>query len=205
MVLHWLWLSGPCARARPQRSLFLVGVCIRPALSPLRDTRLGFLPWCVCKTNILSTTSQVNRTLGHAQGPSHRSVPCSSQRLGWDWLLLFVITDADLQIGKLMWGDSGLYYCIITTPDDLEGKHEDSVELLVLGKSRPSATSASWTAGMCLLPVLPRARQQDACNLHLLRADSPAVQGLSSCLSGSCFLRATGLSLAMPRTCPLLS
>ncbi|XP_073903689.1 immunoglobulin-like domain-containing receptor 2 isoform X3 [Castor canadensis] len=40
--------------------------------------------------------------------------------------------DADLQIGKLMWGDSGLYYCIITTPDDLEGKNEDSVELLVL-------------------------------------------------------------------------
>lgn len=45
-----------------------------------------------------------------------------------------MITDADLQIGKLMWGDSGLYYCIVTTPDDLEGKNEDSVELLVLGK-----------------------------------------------------------------------
>lgn len=43
-----------------------------------------------------------------------------------------IVHDADLQIGKLMWGDSGLYYCIITTPDDLEGKHEDSVELLVL-------------------------------------------------------------------------
>ncbi|XP_073903691.1 immunoglobulin-like domain-containing receptor 2 isoform X5 [Castor canadensis] len=43
--------------------------------------------------------------------------------------------DADLQIGKLMWGDSGLYYCIITTPDDLEGKNEDSVELLVLGRT----------------------------------------------------------------------
>ncbi|KAK7806964.1 hypothetical protein U0070_009457 [Myodes glareolus] len=45
-----------------------------------------------------------------------------------------IVHDADLQIGKLMWGDSGLYYCIITTPDDLEGKNEDSVELLVLGK-----------------------------------------------------------------------
>ncbi|XP_032469987.1 immunoglobulin-like domain-containing receptor 2 isoform X2 [Phocoena sinus] len=43
-----------------------------------------------------------------------------------------IVHDADLQIGKLMWGDSGLYYCIITTPDDLEGKNEDSVELLVL-------------------------------------------------------------------------
>ncbi|XP_032319707.1 immunoglobulin-like domain-containing receptor 2 isoform X3 [Camelus ferus] len=43
-----------------------------------------------------------------------------------------IVHDADLQIGKLMWGDSGLYYCVITTPDDLEGKNEDSVELLVL-------------------------------------------------------------------------
>ncbi|KAM8817390.1 immunoglobulin-like domain-containing receptor 2 isoform 2-T2 [Rhynchonycteris naso] len=43
-----------------------------------------------------------------------------------------IVHDADLQIGKLMWGDSGLYYCIVTTPDDLEGKNEDSVELLVL-------------------------------------------------------------------------
>nr|XP_028705886.1 immunoglobulin-like domain-containing receptor 2 isoform X5 [Macaca mulatta] len=46
-----------------------------------------------------------------------------------------IVHDADLQIGKLMWGDSGLYYCIITTPDDLEGKNEDSVELLVLGRT----------------------------------------------------------------------
>lgn len=47
---------------------------------------------------------------------------------------LFWLSDADLQIGKLMWGDSGLYYCIIITPDDVEGKSEESVELLVLGK-----------------------------------------------------------------------
>uniref|UniRef100_A0A8C5W2L6 Immunoglobulin like domain containing receptor 2 n=1 Tax=Microcebus murinus TaxID=30608 RepID=A0A8C5W2L6_MICMU len=46
-----------------------------------------------------------------------------------------IVHDADLQIGKLMWGDSGLYYCIITTPDDLEGKNEDFVELLVLGRT----------------------------------------------------------------------
>lgn len=45
-----------------------------------------------------------------------------------------------------MWGDSGLYYCIITTPDDLEGKNEDSVELLVLGKCRPSAACRSRPA-----------------------------------------------------------
>ncbi|XP_028936788.1 immunoglobulin-like domain-containing receptor 2 isoform X3 [Ornithorhynchus anatinus] len=46
-----------------------------------------------------------------------------------------IVHDADLQIGKLMWGDSGLYYCIIITPDDVEGKNEDAVELLVLGRT----------------------------------------------------------------------
>ncbi|XP_054976728.1 immunoglobulin-like domain-containing receptor 2 isoform X1 [Sorex araneus] len=46
-----------------------------------------------------------------------------------------IVHDADLQISKLLWGDSGLYYCIVTTPDDLEGKNEDSVELLVLGRT----------------------------------------------------------------------
>ncbi|XP_077672414.1 immunoglobulin-like domain-containing receptor 2 [Eretmochelys imbricata] len=46
-----------------------------------------------------------------------------------------IVHDADLRIGKLMWGDSGLYYCLIITPDDLEGKNEESVELLVLGRT----------------------------------------------------------------------
>lgn len=54
-----------------------------------------------------------------------------------------MISDADLQIGKLAWGDSGLYYCVITTPDDLEGKNEDSVELLVLGKRQPPACAST--------------------------------------------------------------
>lgn len=48
--------------------------------------------------------------------------------------LLYCFADADLHIGKLMWGDSGLYYCLIITPDDVEGKTEESVELLVLGE-----------------------------------------------------------------------
>uniref|UniRef100_A0A8B9WUM0 Immunoglobulin like domain containing receptor 2 n=1 Tax=Bos mutus grunniens TaxID=30521 RepID=A0A8B9WUM0_BOSMU len=53
-----------------------------------------------------------------------------------------IVHDADLQIGKLMWGDSGLYYCIITTPDDLEGKNEDSVEVLVLDNNTISELSS---------------------------------------------------------------
>uniref|UniRef100_A0A7M4EWS0 Immunoglobulin like domain containing receptor 2 n=1 Tax=Crocodylus porosus TaxID=8502 RepID=A0A7M4EWS0_CROPO len=46
-----------------------------------------------------------------------------------------IVHDADLQIGKLMWGDSGLYYCLIITPDDVEGNNEGLVELLVLGRT----------------------------------------------------------------------
>ncbi|KAM6446716.1 immunoglobulin-like domain-containing receptor 2 isoform 2-T2 [Liasis olivaceus] len=46
-----------------------------------------------------------------------------------------ILHDADLRIGKLMWGDSGLYYCLVITPDDVEGKNEESVELLVLGRT----------------------------------------------------------------------
>lgn len=63
-----------------------------------------------------------------------------------------------------MWGDSGLYYCIITTPDDLEGKNEDSVELLVLGEWRREHLSR-W-----LVPLLgPRPCTQPL-SLHSDRA-----------------------------------
>ncbi|XP_075449712.1 immunoglobulin-like domain-containing receptor 2 isoform X9 [Ascaphus truei] len=43
-----------------------------------------------------------------------------------------IVHDADLQFGKLQWGDSGLYYCLVVASDDLEGKNEDRVELLVM-------------------------------------------------------------------------
>ncbi|XP_075449707.1 immunoglobulin-like domain-containing receptor 2 isoform X4 [Ascaphus truei] len=46
-----------------------------------------------------------------------------------------IVHDADLQFGKLQWGDSGLYYCLVVASDDLEGKNEDRVELLVMGKT----------------------------------------------------------------------
>uniref|UniRef100_A0A8C9V1S4 Immunoglobulin-like domain containing receptor 2 n=1 Tax=Scleropages formosus TaxID=113540 RepID=A0A8C9V1S4_SCLFO len=45
-----------------------------------------------------------------------------------------IINKADLRIGELQWGDSGVYFCKVVIPDDLEGKNEDQVELLVLGK-----------------------------------------------------------------------
>ncbi|KAK7154343.1 hypothetical protein R3I94_007627 [Phoxinus phoxinus] len=42
-----------------------------------------------------------------------------------------IINKADLHIGQLQWGDSGVYFCKVTISDDLEGKNEGQVELLV--------------------------------------------------------------------------
>lgn len=44
------------------------------------------------------------------------------------------LTEADLRIGELQWGDSGVYFCKVVIADDLEGKNEAQLELLVLGK-----------------------------------------------------------------------
>uniref|UniRef100_A0A3B3W2D9 Si:zfos-1011f11.2 n=1 Tax=Poecilia latipinna TaxID=48699 RepID=A0A3B3W2D9_9TELE len=44
-----------------------------------------------------------------------------------------IINTADLRIGEVQWGDSGVYFCQVTIADDIEGQNEASVELLVLG------------------------------------------------------------------------
>ncbi|XP_078265160.1 immunoglobulin-like domain-containing receptor 2 isoform X4 [Rhinoraja longicauda] len=46
-----------------------------------------------------------------------------------------IINNADLQIGRLHWGDSGAYYCSVITSDDIVGNSEERMELLVLGRS----------------------------------------------------------------------
>lgn len=46
----------------------------------------------------------------------------------------FCPSEADLRIGEVQWGDSGVYMCKVVISDDLEGQNEASVELLVLGK-----------------------------------------------------------------------
>lgn len=48
--------------------------------------------------------------------------------------VLFSHAEADLRIGEVQWGDSGVYICKVVIADDLEGQNEASVELLVLGK-----------------------------------------------------------------------
>ncbi|XP_033002681.1 immunoglobulin-like domain-containing receptor 2 isoform X6 [Lacerta agilis] len=63
-----------------------------------------------------------------------------------------ILHDADLHIGKLMWGDSGLYYCLIITPDDVEGKTEESVELLVLVYEAGKAAKAGYPSTVTSIP-----------------------------------------------------
>ncbi|XP_022064001.2 immunoglobulin-like domain-containing receptor 2 isoform X4 [Acanthochromis polyacanthus] len=46
-----------------------------------------------------------------------------------------IINKADLRLGEVQWGDSGVYICKVVISDDLEGQNEASVELLVLGFS----------------------------------------------------------------------
>ncbi|XP_044048516.1 immunoglobulin-like domain-containing receptor 2 isoform X3 [Siniperca chuatsi] len=46
-----------------------------------------------------------------------------------------IINKADLRVGEVQWGDSGVYICKVVISDDLEGQNEASVELLVLGFS----------------------------------------------------------------------
>lgn len=54
-----------------------------------------------------------------------------------DYLIIspfFPSSEADLRMGEVQWGDSGVYMCKVVISDDLEGQNEASVELLVLGK-----------------------------------------------------------------------
>ncbi|KAM9409054.1 immunoglobulin-like domain-containing receptor 2 [Pholidichthys leucotaenia] len=46
-----------------------------------------------------------------------------------------IINKADLRIGEVQWGDSGVYICKVIISDDIEGQNEAFVELLVLGFS----------------------------------------------------------------------
>lgn len=54
---------------------------------------------------------------------------------------MFFFSEADLRIGQLQWGDSGVYFCKVIIADDLEGINEDQVELLVQGQSSKITSS----------------------------------------------------------------
>ncbi|KAH0631371.1 hypothetical protein JD844_005670 [Phrynosoma platyrhinos] len=46
-----------------------------------------------------------------------------------------ITNNADLSIEQTAWGDSGVYYCTVTSSQDLQGNNEAYAELIVLGKS----------------------------------------------------------------------
>lgn len=57
------------------------------------------------------------------------------------YILRLFSPEADLRIGELRWGDSGVYYCKVVIADDLEGPNEAHVELLVLGEPPHTETN----------------------------------------------------------------
>ncbi|XP_061648542.1 immunoglobulin-like domain-containing receptor 2 isoform X3 [Phyllopteryx taeniolatus] len=50
-----------------------------------------------------------------------------------------IINKAELRIGQVQWGDSGVYFCKVVIADDLDGKDEAQLELLVLGRTSQQA------------------------------------------------------------------
>ncbi|XP_078142197.1 immunoglobulin-like domain-containing receptor 2 isoform X2 [Centroberyx gerrardi] len=73
-----------------------------------------------------SDSSRTVRIVASGQGAS---MTLAEHYKGRD---IAIINKADLRIGELQWGDSGVYFCKVVIADDLEGKNEAQVELLVL-------------------------------------------------------------------------
>ncbi|XP_056145349.1 immunoglobulin-like domain-containing receptor 2 isoform X2 [Lampris incognitus] len=73
-----------------------------------------------------SDSSRTVRIVASGQGPS---MTLAEHYKGRD---ITIMNKADLRIGELQWGDSGVYFCKVVIADDLEGKNEGQVELLVL-------------------------------------------------------------------------
>ncbi|KAG7503903.1 immunoglobulin-like domain-containing receptor 2 isoform X1 [Solea senegalensis] len=75
-----------------------------------------------------SDSSRTVRVVASMQGAS---MTLAEHYKGRD---IAIVNKADLRIGELQWGDSGVYVCKIIIADDLEGKNEGQLELLVLGR-----------------------------------------------------------------------
>ncbi|XP_073702501.1 immunoglobulin-like domain-containing receptor 2 isoform X2 [Garra rufa] len=76
-----------------------------------------------------SDESRTVRIVASAQGSS---TTLAEHYKGRD---ISIINKADLRIGQLQWGDSGVYFCRVIISDDVEGKNEGHVELLVQGRT----------------------------------------------------------------------
>ncbi|XP_060784692.1 immunoglobulin-like domain-containing receptor 2 isoform X2 [Neoarius graeffei] len=73
--------------------------------------------------------SDKSRTVQIVASKQGESLKLAKQYKGRD---ISIINKADLRIGELQWGDSGVYLCKVASGHDVEGRHEGQVELLVL-------------------------------------------------------------------------
>ncbi|KAJ0005531.1 hypothetical protein NQD34_015425 [Periophthalmus magnuspinnatus] len=113
-VVQW-WYKSFC-RDRTQDSFSL------PETLGKTTSDLGTKAHLEC-----SDSSRTSRIVASAQGAS---MTLAEHYKGRD---ISIINKADLRIGELQWGDSGVYFCKVIIADDVEGKNEAQMELLVLG------------------------------------------------------------------------
>ncbi|XP_072252858.1 immunoglobulin-like domain-containing receptor 2 isoform X2 [Leuresthes tenuis] len=112
-VVQW-WYKSYC-RDRTRDSFTL------PETLGIKGSELGASAHLEC-----SDSSRTVRVVASAQGAS---LTLAEHYKGRD---ITIINKADLRIGELQWGDSGVYFCKVVIADDLEGKNEAQLELLVL-------------------------------------------------------------------------
>ncbi|XP_014029811.2 immunoglobulin-like domain-containing receptor 2 isoform X2 [Salmo salar] len=115
-VVQW-WYKSYC-RDRTQDSFTI------PESLGVHGSELGATAQLEC-----SDSSRTVRIVASGQGAS---MTLAEHYKGRD---IAIVNKADLRIGDLQWGDSGVYFCKIVIADDLEGKNEGQVELLVLGRT----------------------------------------------------------------------
>ncbi|XP_071333189.1 immunoglobulin-like domain-containing receptor 2 isoform X2 [Trachinotus anak] len=112
-VVQW-WYKSYC-RDRTRESFTL------PETLGIQTSELGATSHLEC-----SDSSRTVRVVASAQGAS---MTLAEHYKGRD---ISIINKADLRIGELQWGDSGVYFCKVIIADDLEGRNEGQLELLVL-------------------------------------------------------------------------
>ncbi|XP_037345334.2 immunoglobulin-like domain-containing receptor 2 isoform X1 [Pungitius pungitius] len=115
-VVQW-WYKSYC-RDRTRESFTL------PESLGVQASELGPASHLECSDN-----GRTVRVVASAQGAS---MTLAEHYKGRD---IAIVNKADLRIGELQWGDSGVYFCKVIIADDLEGKNEAQLELLVLGRT----------------------------------------------------------------------
>uniref|UniRef100_A0A3Q3QTC1 Ig-like domain-containing protein n=1 Tax=Monopterus albus TaxID=43700 RepID=A0A3Q3QTC1_MONAL len=92
----------------------------------------GYKAPMTSRTSSYLDCSDSSRTVRTVASISGSSITLSEYYKNRD---ISIINKADLRIGEVRWGDSGVYICKVIISDDLEGQTEAPVELLVLGFS----------------------------------------------------------------------